>query len=319
MFSASQEDFFKNIDSQPSLLVRLPNWIGDVIMTLPALMALQSIGFSLDVYGKPWILDLLKPLALNLRPIPQSKFKLYKMLRANNNARMLIFPNSLSSALVAKLSGKKLIGYKQNCRAILLTAGIKKPCHLHEVEYFWLLAQLAAKQWMPGKLWPIGIPSKITLPIDVSSQHKIIHIFNQLNITDKFIAICPLATGTKPQGNSKIWPYWSELSTLLHRNNIMHIACPAIGEESLCKKLTPYATLIPRLNLNDIGAVFARAQIVLANDTGPMHIAAASGVKTIGIFGSTDPRRTRPWGGWYLGSAGSWPSIDQIYHEIFDK
>ena len=54
------------------LIIRMPNWVGDAIMTLPALYALQSIGFQLDLYGKPWLPDLLSAIKnINIHVMPE--------------------------------------------------------------------------------------------------------------------------------------------------------------------------------------------------------------------------------------------------------
>ena len=48
------------------LIVRLPNWVGDVVMTLPSLYALHAVGFDLQLMGRPWIVDLLQALPATL-------------------------------------------------------------------------------------------------------------------------------------------------------------------------------------------------------------------------------------------------------------
>ncbi len=56
------------------------------------------------------------------------------------------------------------------------------------------------------------------------------------------------------------------------------------------------AVMAPRTSLHDLVAVLAGASLVVAGDTGPMHLAAALGRPVVGLFGPTDPRRNGPWG-----------------------
>ena len=50
-----------------------------------------------------------------------------------------------------------------------------------------------------------------------------------------------------------------------------------------------------------------------------MHIASAVGCPVLGLFGSTTPDRTFPWGGAYLGKLGEWPSIDQVMEQVYNS
>ena len=74
----------------------------------------------------------------------------------------------------------------------------------------------------------------------------------------------------------------------------------------------PDATIISGLNLGTYAALLAQAEQVIANDSGPMHIAAAVGAKTLGLFGVTDPLRTSPWGQDYLGTKDRWPAVEEV-------
>ncbi|MHC5068533.1 MAG: glycosyltransferase family 9 protein, partial [Planctomycetota bacterium] len=70
--------------------------------------------------------------------------------------------------------------------------------------------------------------------------------------------------------------------------------------------------------LDSYAAVCAGARLTVANDSGPMHLATASGGTTLGIFGVGEPERTSPWGGQWLGSATTWPNVDQVRARIDD-
>ncbi|OGV46041.1 MAG: hypothetical protein A3F46_02900 [Legionellales bacterium RIFCSPHIGHO2_12_FULL_42_9] len=294
------------------LIVRLPNWVGDVIMTLPSLQALHNAGFDLQLFGQKWIVDLLHNFPAKLFQVPNSLFAARTAISNNPARNALLFTNNVSSALIARLSGKQPIGYMNTIRSCLLTNKIKKPSYLHEVEYFWKIAQLATSTWLPDATWPHSIPNTINLPIDIVCELKIVEKLKQEAIATPFIVLCPSAVGTAKNGIPKIWPYWSNLSETLHQQGIVHVVCPGPFEEERCRQLTPKAQFITGLNLSELAALFGQTDFVLANDSGPMHLAAAVGAPVLGIFGATDPKRTFPWGGHYIGEFGKWPSINEV-------
>ncbi len=126
-----------------------------------------------------------------------------------------------------------------------------------------------------------------------------------------FLALCPLAQGSV-RGKPKIWPHWRALCTALRDRGHRLAACPGPGETAACRDLAPGVTLLEGLGLGAYAAVLARARVAVANDSGPMHLADAVGTPTLGLFGVTDPARTRPWGGRFLGSAAGWPPLDAV-------
>ena len=70
------------------------------------------------------------------------------------------------------------------------------------------------------------------------------------------------------------------------------------------------------IDLQIYAAVMALAKGVLANDSGPMHLAAAVGGTVLGIYGVSDPQRYRPWGGATIGSADAWPEPNHVVERL---
>ena len=307
------------ITTKTPLIVRLPNWVGDVIMSLPAINALEQAGFDLQLLGKPWITDLLKAYPAPIFKLPKTLIAQYHCVHKMTPSKCIIFTNGHATAFITRLAGKECIGYSDFLRQFLLNAHKPKPRQGHEVESFWKLAQLAATTWRPNSPWPPTMPQNIYLPISASSNLNVEKQLAQKNISSPFIILNPLATGLTKQGLSKIWPHWTKLSKKLHKNQINCIACPGPAEEDRCRTLVPEATLIPGLNLNELGAIMKKSCGVISNDSGPMHIASAVGCPVLGLFGSTTPDRTFPWGGAYLGKLGEWPSIDQVMEHVYNS
>ena len=300
-----------------SLTVRLPNWVGDVIMALPALQAMKQSGVELCLFGKPWACDLLAATGMTVFTLANDFWQTTrKMAQLTHSPNALLLPNSLSSALMTRFAGKAAIGYQTNIRRLLLETGISKPANLHEVQYFWNIARLACEHWYPALSMTATIPSKITLDCTPLAMATASQRLNTAHITQPFWVLCPFAHGTGKDGKSKIWPHWRALSTRLNQHQL--IVCPGKNEEQLCAELVPEATVLSGLNLNEYAAVLAQADAVIANDSGPMHIASAVGATTLGIFGVSDPRRTGPWGSAFIGGQDQWPSLAEVLERIIN-
>lgn len=302
--------------SQPlrSLIVRLPNWVGDVIMALPALHALQNNEIELELLGKPWIMDLLSGITTPLHALEKTFWKTKNKIATIATDKALVLTNSFSSAAMTRFAGKNTIGYKTDGRQLFLKAGLRKIPNQHEVEYFWNIAHLACQTWFPETSWPQKIPPKITLPLKNSVLINAKNALINANINELYWVLCPFAHGTGNNNQSKIWPHWRKLSKNLKHKKL--IVCPAVNEEQLCSELVPEAQMLTGLNLAEYAAVLAGAERVIANDSGPMHLAAAVGANTLGIFGVSDPKRTRPWGAAYIGNQDCWPTVQEVLIQL---
>jgi heptosyltransferase-1 len=99
---------------------------------------------------------------------------------------------------------------------------------------------------------------------------------------------------------TKVWPsaYFTELAELLHQEGVQVLV---MGEQSSAGD-DPFAgregvlDLRGKTSLTELGGILQRADLIISNDTGPMHLAAALGRKVIALMGPTDPRRTGPYG-----------------------
>lgn len=303
------------------ILIRLPNWVGDVIMSLPALAALHALGFELHLLGKPWIADLLAAFPAKTYLLPRRNHSIISTIRVIRTIpaqNAIVLPNSFSAALTLYCAGKTILGYAGNWRTLLLQHPLTKTTGIHEVEYFWKIAQQAAATWALKASWPNSIPSSITLPVNAQSICLSEKILAQNHIDTPYIVLCPFAVGRTKQGESKIWPYWLILCQALTQKGFRCIVCPTPSELPQCALLVPQAHVLTNVDLHTYAAILKNARFVIANDSGPMHIAAAVGAPTLGIFGTSNPSRTFPWGAHYIGKQGQWPSIDQVLDTFYN-
>jgi heptosyltransferase II len=293
-----------------NLAIRLPNWLGDVIMTLPALEALTNQGYTLELFGKPWIKDLFAAYDYKTHAIPKYIHQARRLYQQKNIKQCLLFTNSLSSALHLSCTGIQGIGYKANCRSFLLSRSLRKKSNQHEVDYFWQLANFATNYQLVNPKQP-----QLIITDDYIKQAE--NILQQHNIADEFTVICPGAIGFGEQKSSKIWPHWQELTNHLLKQNKQIIACPAPFEEIIFNKIFPQQVkILTGINIPLYAAIMKKASQVIANDSGPMHLAAAVQTPVLGVFGATNPLRTRPIGGDFIGHLGQWPTLEEVLQHL---
>jgi len=296
-----------------NLLIRLPNWVGDVCMCLPALDALRASGIRLTCVGGPWACNLLQAYPATVMPLPKGIRDDAKVLRSLSPKEILLFPGSISSAAAAHLASKKAIGYVGDWRRRLLAHHISRDGGEHEVERFWRLAKAAAQYLGLDRSAFAGRIPCPRLPLTDESRRTADRLFG--SEADKTIVICPMAAGTI-NGRLKRWPGFSRAADLLADRGWLLVCCPGPGEQEECRRAVPRANILPGLDLQEYGAVLAAAQGVLANDSGPMHLAAAVGTKVMGVFGVSDPDRYRPWGGHAIADANHWAGPAQVVQSL---
>ena len=280
------------------LIVRLPNWVGDVIMCLPALQLLQQQGINLILVGKPWIHDLLQAMPYELHTyINQSSLKKIPC------KAMLLLTNSFSSAVKARIAGKKCLGYATDGRRLLLQKSIQKSKNRHETMVFLTLAQEAL-------IYFFGLTPQILSEDDTKPKLTIASTSTSYHAKPPYVVLCPFAHGTTRDKKSKKWPQWQALAQeIAHLNPII---CPGPNEIAEAHEFFPNTQPLHHLSLHEYAEVLSHAHLVIANDSGPMHIAAALHTPTIGLFGVTDPERTGPKTAIILGNAQEWPSLEMV-------
>jgi heptosyltransferase II len=290
--------------------IQLPNWVGDTVMATPLLSALKTLHLNCILLGKPWAQSLLNGFSIDTMIYPQNKHARIQCWKQINAKYTLVLPNSLSSALIPWLAGKKVIGMKTNSRRVFLKHPVKKNDHKHEVEYYWQLAKKVAAVF--DLSIPATPPSHLTLPLLEKEKIKAREIIDQHRLED-FIIICPFAAGLH-KGQSKVWPHWNTLINEIKQHGKNVICCPAPNETILCKEQVLGCKILENISLSTFAALCKKSACIISNDTGPMHIAAAVNPdKTCGVFGVTNPKLTAPWGAHYITpTTNQWPSVNDV-------
>jgi len=292
------------LDNTPRLLVRSPNPLGDACMSLPAVRAMKRSGFdpSITVLCRENLLPLweIQPEVDAVIAFPKgiSPRAVGRIIRERNKRLFdaaVLLPHSLRSALEVRSAGiKNLIGYRGHWRSLLLKQLITDPetsaenqHHVHR--YLHIAREIGADISDLDALLKIPPPPS---PIPTNREDSI------------HLGICPGAE----YGNAKRYPierYAAAVKILKKSRPETPIRVSVFGSPAERVIAEELATLLGEPVTNRAGETsiaglvdeLRSCHFLATNDTGTMHLAAALGVPTVAIFGSTEPDFTSPIGG----------------------
>jgi heptosyltransferase-2 len=302
--------------SQGVLLVRLCNWVGEVVLSLPALRLLEAAGYELHLYGKGWAPALLEgtgwPVTVRRRGLMKSVARLRRLRSTlENGGPVLLMTNSFSSALEMRLAGFTPSGYAREGRSLLLQYAYPLPDFAHAAESYWHLANCFLEADLPFSKTLEWTPSDAqrTQARELIARHGL--------TPHSFVVLCPFS-GADDRGDRKVWPGFRKLAESLHLAGVPVVLCPGSGEEGAAAAFAPLATSLPNINLGIYGALFELACCVVANDTGPGHLAAAAGARLISLYGPKSVEEWTPIGAnvQLFHDAANWPTVDCILEAV---
>lgn len=310
-----------------ALYVRLPNWVGDVCMCLPSLDALLTTGCPVVACARPWARDLLDayplagfvPMSGRWRVDRAAVHALRRQL-PHRQARGLLLPDSLSSALVFRLAGLPCAGYRDDGRSPLLRWPCGKPAKpMHAVQSWFHLTRFALGRWQ----LPLPAPEPAEeLAWHASATHEALATQaladGQLR-AGQFVLIAPTATGLH-KGRIKVWTGFDALTRSLQAQGITVAMAPPPAERAAAQQAAPTAQLLAPLTLGAFAALTRQAAVVVCNDSGVSHLSAAAGARQITLFGVTAPNRTGPWSNraLRLGQMNAWPTPPEVLSATLD-
>jgi len=275
-------------------LVVSVNWIGDAIMAMPALQEYRRrhpereiVMLARGIMADVWAMNPCIDRVIRYDGRPSLRHELFATLRQSDFDRAWILPNSFRSAWIPFRAGIPVrIGRAGGCRAPLLTTRIPiKADHRHQAwEYLQLLVPDFPQASIPAPLLrrPPAIPAdKFEIP------------------TGPVIGMIPGAA----RGPSKRWPagHFITLAGLLIRDGFSIQLFGGPDDRALCEAIAASAgsriqNLAGRTTMTEWAALMNRCALVIANDSGGMHLAAALGRPVVALYGMTDPEKTGPLG-----------------------
>jgi heptosyltransferase-2 len=292
-----------------NILVRMPNWIGDMVMATPVLADLRKKfpDATITAMCRRPLCDLLEldesidELFCFAKPINDflrrdERRNIIEKIRAGKYDLGILLTNSFSSAWwFWQGHVTRRIGFSKHLRGWMLSDSLSEPVEgsEHEVDTYKRL------------LRPLGIPPSNTLPNLFVSEQEII-ISKQLlvqrgyRLGSTLIGIHPGAS----YGSAKCWPpeRFRELSVrLLKETNATIVffgdSTTALLIKDICRGLPERVIDLAGLtNLRELACLIKDCTVLVTNDSGPMHIAAAFHTPLVALFGSTDDRVTGPYG-----------------------
>lgn len=309
----------------PNVLCRLPNHVGDCCMTLPALRLLEASGFTPMLTGKRWAEDLMSGMGWRFDPIEGHVTEdLHRIRYISNHLGPrplgLLFPNSFSSALLFSIGRVRNAGFPTDGRRFLLDKVVEEPGTMHEVERFFRLAHGAIKAWGGTPAWD-SVPEELGMKLLARHEAAARNLMAEHGIPENFALLAPIARGLH-HGKEKQWKHFNELCGPLRDMGIEPIVFPSVREEEANHAACPNARILPPTTLGNYAALAKRARIVIANDSGISHVAAAVSANQITLLGVTDPAKTRPWNSKAVclgNNADGWPSLEQVLAALKDR
>lgn len=300
--------------------IRLPNWIGDVCMSMPSIQAALASGLTVVACGKPWAHALLADLpGLQFLPLSgrwredRRRIKAHRASHPCSGASVgLLLPDSLTSALAFRLAGLPCAGYRDDGRSLLLRWGFSKPTQaLHAVQSWYGLTRAAFAQW--GITLPAEPVDALQAPSAAADIEQARNALMQAGITGTPVLIAPTATG-EHKGKNKVWPHFDSLTRQLQAQGYTVVMSPPLHEVAQAQANAPTAVLLPPLSLAAFVSLLRQCSLVICNDSGVAHLSALTDTPQITLIGVTDPARTRPWTSraHLLGTLGHWPSVQDV-------
>lgn len=305
------------------LIVRLRNWVGDVVLGVPTLCRLQQAGYDLRLIGKGWARELLAGHGWPVHPQPRGladRVRLLRELRRQARAEdpgfdrrlnAVAFPFSFSSALEMRLAGLRAIGHAHEGRSLLLSRAVPRPRGGHELEVYWHLGSALLGQ-------PALVPPAIGLATSPAHEAQADALLRAHGLAPGFIVACPFAGGTFNK-QDKTWPEFAEfVARDLPPLGRPVLLCPGPGEEAMAREHFTSARVLEGLGLGTYAALLRRAALMVSNDTGPGHLAAGVGAPLVSVLGPTDPAQWRAWGPTVqlVRRPHGWPSRDEVLQAV---
>jgi heptosyltransferase II len=296
------------------ILVRATNWVGDAVMSIPALQELRRHhpGAHISILAQPWVAALYgrEPFCDELIPYHaprgwkgfSEKSSLAAGLRRRNFDCAVLFQNAFEAAALLRLAKIPVrVGYQRDARGWLLTHSIPTPRRgetpPHQRFYYLELLKRA------GLIDCYSLTSPIRLSGAPAAAGEGRKRFEAAQVRGPVVGVSPGAA----YGGAKRWPpdRFAQAALKIARDRHAGIAIFGSKEElSICEVVQQHIEMAGGRCVNFAGAtslaefieLAAACDVYLTNDSGPMHIASALGIPTVAVFGATDDEATGPTG-----------------------
>jgi len=294
------------------LAVRLGS-LGDIVHALPAVASLRAafpagrLDWLVETRWREFVVrnpDVNQVVAVDtlswrrraLAPVTWGEIRsAVRALRAAGYDLAVDFQGLFKSALLARLSGApRRIGFergslKEPAAATFYTETVRPATGAHVIEMNLALARAAGAA---------GDDRRFSLPTSPEEEGSLEAILRRQQIRGDYFVLSPGGGW-----GSKRWPperYAQLHNELARRTGWRSFLNAGPGEEELVSRIVAGCRVTRPVNspltLGQLIALLRRARVVVAGDTGPLHLAAALGTPVVGLYGPTDPARNGPVG-----------------------
>jgi heptosyltransferase II len=288
------------------ILIRGTNWIGDAILTLPAVASIRATypKAHIAILAKPWVADIYKLFSDADEMIiyekifdnPAGVFRLAQTLKEKKFDAAILLQNAVEAAIIAVAARIPLrAGYDSDARGLLLTHSVRRTPEIkkaHQVDYYLEMVKSLGCVSVDGDM-------HLETKINLADARNVLRKF--IPETKKtIIGIAPGAT----YGPAKKWfpdRFAAVADTLseIFSAQVIIMGGRADGEtaqEIRTLAQTELINLAGKTSLREAICLISQCGLFISNDSGLMHIAGALNIPTVAIFGSTNPVTTAPVG-----------------------
>lgn len=295
------------------ILIRSTNWLGDSVITMPAVDSLRRAfpESRITVLARDNLASLweMNPDVDEVLPFTPSRgfkemgnrIRRARSLRERAFHTAILFPNSFGAALGPWLAGvPERVGYGGQWRRALLTRPVSRPADLegkHQSYHYQHLIRTLHPS-LPES--PPPLP-RIDIPEGMARWAEGLLAAYGIRKEEQFtLGLHPGAAF----GPAKRWipeRFAASANRILEKRWGGVLLFGGGAEFSLCLRVAPLirgsvVSLAGRTTLAELAALISRCDLLIANDTGTMHLAGAVGTPVVAVFGSTDPSVTGPLG-----------------------
>jgi heptosyltransferase-2 len=289
------------------IVIRMPNWLGDAVMALPAAEAVRTAfpGKHIGIAAIPSVAAMFEERTAVApdQVVVVEKGNEAERLRAGRFDTIILLPNSIGSAWVARQAGiPHRWGFAGGARNLLLERAIPRPrAQVHQSQYYSHLVR------------GLDIPVDDAVPAIAATDETRARAARLLEgVTSPIVGFAPGAA----YGHAKRWPperVAQVIARLVREHGATCVVVGAAGDREASRAVesslpagVTMVDLVGRTDLRLLIGVLSHCDAFVSNDSGAMHLAAAAGVPVTAIFGPTKERVTAPIG-----------NHDVLSHKVF--
>ncbi|MEO5896556.1 MAG: lipopolysaccharide heptosyltransferase II [Vicinamibacterales bacterium] len=289
------------------IAIRMPNWLGDAVMALPAAEAVRAAypDKHIGIAAIPSIAPMFEE-RTGIAPDQVVTVEIdteAERLRAGRFDTIILLPNSIRSAWVARQAGiPHRWGFAAGARDLLLERAIARPrAQVHQSQYYAHLVR--GLDILVGDAEPAIAATEAT-------RSRAARLLGE--VASPLVGFAPGAA----YGHAKRWPphrVAEVIARLVRERSATCVVVGAVGDREAARAVesslpagVTMIDLVGRTDLRLLIGVLSHCDAFVSNDSGAMHLAAAAGVPVTAIFGPTKERVTAPVG-----------NHDVLYHKVF--